>query len=770
MNLADAHIREQALDPVRSFIVEAPAGSGKTELLVRRFLSLLQTVENPESVLAITFTRKAAAEMKERVIKALPDAGPFLEEKLNILTIDAFCYRVATLMPLESRLLGRKMLEDESALCADLLGSLLDAIESEAEGSEDLIKLFQYFDNQLPETVARLLALLRNREEWLPIVLMARQDGIDLLLKKALAALYEEALSELYAIPESALILPRELREHSHKEIIHFLREQTALFFTKQFTLRKRVDIALKPALEVLECHESLQTLLIRIAHLPEPDFNAQPILSVLLRVLPLAAAHLKILLEARNETDFHEIALTALTLLQDEGQGLLRKLDAEIRHILVDEFQDTSNLQFQLLQLLTQDWQEGDGRTLFLVGDPKQSIYRFRNAEVGLFLEAKHKGIGHLQLESLQLTQNFRTQAPLLEWINQTCMSFFPREEDEHLGKVIYTASVAIKTGDSALQKPVQQTTFEDETHEAEWIADQIMALREISQDETMAILVRSRSHYQAIITALDTRGLAYSVREDSRWLNSVFLDDLIHLLYALNHPGDRLSWFALLRSPFCNVSLQELYRLTETDMPPWHLVPALAPFVEGDLARLDLYEKFRRASDILIPQELSAESGLILQRFLHFLLNVKILPSQSALRAALARHDYGTIETSATIEFLTIHQAKGLEFDHVFLPALHRRVAADDAPLLYTETFYYHKTFYFLLAERKSRGGEASGLYRYIDWLEGEKARFEAMRLFYVALTRAKKKLFLSAVVKTDAEKKPSVPKSSFLGLLSV
>ncbi len=717
MQPSDHFIRDQALNPSQSFIVEAPAGSGKTDLLVKRFIKLLEVSPNPQSILAITFTRKAALEMKERIIKALSSSNcAITEDDLNIMTIDAFCHRIASQYPLESGFLGRTMLQDEASLQKDLLASLLDVIADDEEGSADLVSLFQYFDNQLPETIARLLSLLKNREEWLPLVLQAQENPMADV--KRLYENFSEVLTIKKQIPE---------------------------LFTQKWELRKRVDPALDATKQRLLEDPCLMDRYLHIAHLPDLDETPDPILAVLLRVLPIVAAHLQLILATRNETNFHEIALAALALLQDPEKGVLANLDAEIHHILVDEFQDTSNLQFQLLKFLTQEWQAGDHRTLFLVGDPKQSIYRFRNAEVGLFLEAKYQGIGNVKLQSLQLTQNFRTEAKLLDWINQTCLEFFPTDEDERLGKVKYVKSFASKNGESIQQDPEY---FIDELEEANWIIKQIQT---IPPNETIAILVRARSHYQAIINALDEAKLSYQVMDDKRWLDSPLVDDLISLLYAINHPQDKLAWCALLRSPFFGFSLEQITAILQSG-------ESFSKYLQLSNEQ-DVYLRFHEALAV-IPAQAGIQSPII-DKFLQFLLSLESLPEQNTFREALARFDFGVPIVEARIELLTIYQAKGLEFDHVFIPALQKRVAGDEAPLLYTETFYSRGEFHFFLAERQSRGREPSSLYRYLSWLEKQKAYYETMRLFYVAMTRAKKGLYFSAVG-------DKAPKGSFLSLL--
>ncbi len=125
--------------------------------------------------------------------------------------------------------------------------------------------------------------------------------------------------------------------------------------------------------------------------------------MEALYRLLPLAVAELWVVFQSRGEVDFTQVTWSALRSLgtRDEPTDLALTLDYRIRHLLIDEFQDTSQSQYELLDLLTAGWTPGDGRTLFVVGDPMQSIYRFRQAEVGLFLRAWRQGMSNVSLRA---------------------------------------------------------------------------------------------------------------------------------------------------------------------------------------------------------------------------------------------------------------------------------------------------------------------------------------------------------------------------------
>ncbi len=162
-------------------------------------------------------------------------------------------------------------------------------------------------------------------------------------------------------------------------------------------------------------------------AHLSEDDVAAIRALS---SVLSRAAAELHADFAEAQRVDYTYVMGAARQALTEGGEptDLALRAGLALRHILVDEFQDTSLAQFQLLETLTVGWEEGDGRTLFVVGDPMQSIYRFRDAEVGLFLKARAAGIGQVKLKALRLSRNFRAVPALVDFANELFAQVLPR------------------------------------------------------------------------------------------------------------------------------------------------------------------------------------------------------------------------------------------------------------------------------------------------------------------------------------------------------
>lgn len=775
MQPLDHAVRLEALDPTRSFLVEAPAGSGKTDLLVKRFLALLGQVEQPHQVLAITFTRKSAQEMKERVMQALRQGGltedarvkgwslERIEADLAIMTIDAFCHSIVSALPLENGFLGVEFIEDEVLLKQDFLALILQVISEGEQGAADFKTLFHYFDNQLSTVQDLLFELLKQRQDWLPIVLTAGQvEDLAALQAASIQALEQDAFAKFNALT------PANVREALRESVQGDLRALPAVLLTDKGEWRKRSPhLALIKTLQEVN-PSAWEQVLLTLKYLPQYEANAASILPVLLRVLPLSAAYLQVLLKEKRLTDHNEVALQAVSLIEREEAGVAEYLHGQVWHILVDEFQDTSHLQFRLLCALTEHWEPW--RTVFLVGDPKQSIYRFRNADVGLFLQAKISGLGAIPLTVLQLQQNFRTDQRLLGVINQHCEALFPKEADAVLNQVPYEASVSAQT--LAGYEGVRYYFTSTDEDEAAYLVSEIKRLKETHPEAKLAILVRARTHFKTLMDALQNAEVPFSVKEDLSWVESPILRDLMSLIYALAHLGDRLSWMALLRSPLCGLSKAELLVIAEQSMAstvwstltthldefdlsaPTHqrlkrFVAWLAPFIDGP------YQVSAPAFKLQVLAE-HIWSGPILEQTLLFLSSQARLPPQTEFKRLLTLFAKQTHagEASASLELLTIHQAKGLEFDYVFLPALHKKVAASDQPILRAEVFYVVGTFHFLLAERKGVGQQMSSMYVYLKWLEETRLYQESLRLFYVALTRAKQGLWLTGLAKPGAK----------------
>src|SRR5690606_30478367 len=203
--------------------------------------------------------------------------------------------------------------------------------------------------------------------------------------------------------------------------------------------------------LNLLEEQPCLETELHSVRELPDPQYTDEQwnVLLALLQLLPLAVAELKTLFNEHGATDHTKVAVAAdaaLGNLDEPGDmGLL--LDFAIRHLLIDEMQDTSIAQYRLIEKLVSGWQPGDGRTLFCVGDPMQSVYRFRDAEVGQFLLARERGIGPVSLQPLLLRQNFRSGEHLVHWYNRVFGEMFPPEDDVTAGAIAYSASVPVES-----------------------------------------------------------------------------------------------------------------------------------------------------------------------------------------------------------------------------------------------------------------------------------------------------------------------------------
>ena len=824
----DALARERAIDPTSSILLRAPAGSGKTTVLTQRLLKLLATVDAPEEILAITFTRKAAAEMRERVFKALhgdidpgnPQAahltalaaavrerdaqrGWGLEEnpgRLRVQTIDSFNFWLASQLPIAAQAGGALVVaERPGEIYRRAARRVLIRGESDQGLAADIELLFERIDNRWGQVENLLSEMLAKRGHWLGYVL--DENALSARVSASLSDIAREHLTNACAQ------LPAALRNHASglarigtlgAEADHMIAWQqlATLTLTNDGTWRKQITRKLGVAFEQEDARKQLkhcidllsgapgaQETLLTLAALPAPMLSGEDAQAIeaLSRVLREAAKELQVEFSLAGKVDYTYVSGAAQSALVEDGlpTDLGLRTGVALRHVLIDEFQDTSIAQFELLAALTATWEPGDGHTLFAVGDPMQSIYLFREAEVGLFLRAGEHGVGELPMESLQLTRNFRSSPALVAWTNALFTELFPPNDDVRASAVAFTPSLAAR--DPRAEEFVSLSLFTNGDREAEAasIANRIRKIREASADATVAVLVVSRTHAPPIMSALAAAGID-AIGVDLVPLRDIsIVRDLVGLLKALHHLGDRTAWLTVLRAPWCGLSLESLtelsargdsklvwealfdaQRLERCDEAEVARLTRLRAVLEEALAtreRVDLAEWLEAVWLRLGAPDAYAAADLIHARAFF-----------SALGSATARAEWRGPQdvddivadlfaapraaTANPVQVMTIHRSKGLEFDHVFLPALDRILNRDRDPLLRWLDLPREDGGSDLLMAPVPTIGDTKGraLNNYLKDLDNARKANEQTRLLYVAMTRAKRSLHLSAAPK--------------------
>ena len=875
--LNDQQAREQAINPDHSFIVQAPAGSGKTELLTQRFLALLATVNSPEHIIAITFTRKASAEMKQRIISALrgatqpaphPHSHQFTTWKLagtalirdkmhqwnlltnthrlRIMSFDSLAAALCSQSPILSGFDAQPaIIENPQEIYKKAAEQMILTLSDPSPWQTALQNLLLHLDNRVDVLQQLFINMINCREQWLPHIMNARSNSLQLkaILEKSLRHIANEktqilqqqtptelTTQLLHLVKHAAKNLNNTIPTHpicaaNEIDIAEPIKQLpfsmwfaiTHMLLTKTGDWRKNVDKRcgfpsdssakpeIKALLNFLQDNEILRCAFSQVQLCPPQCYSQSQwnILLSLLELLPLLTAQLHILFQQRQSIDFIELNLKALQALGDidNPTDLSLYLDYRIQHLLIDEFQDTSILQFQILERLTAGWQAHDGRTLFLVGDPMQSIYRFRNAEVGLFLRAQTQPIGQIQCQNLQLTCNFRANKKLIDWINQRFTSLFPKQADIITGAVCFSPSVATQmqhTGAISFYPFFNG----DMSEQAEHLTQHIKILHHEHPENTIAILVRSRSHLIEISLALQQAQLPFQAIEIMRLIEYTVVQDILTVARVLLHRADHVAWLALLRAPWCGLKLEDLLFITQharNQIATQTLWQTLQDYEKISLLSQDAKKRLQRLVPILshslfrireqsfsqvcygcwlslggatcVSDKNELEQVPIFFAALRQIEQQKPITQFNQIEEQIENLFANASQSNAKIQIMTIHKSKGLEFDHVFLPALDKRTNIDPHQLLiWLERPNPEGKVDLLLAPIKANEEDHDPIYHYLRQIKQQQNAHELARLFYVACTRAKKSLYLSANCPIDAETKKvkSPSQQSFLQLI--
>lgn len=868
--VADHAQRVAAVGPRESFLVQAPAGSGKTTLLTERFLRLLSTVESPDQVLAITFTRAAKAEMESRVLKALAEASggvpandPAKERileaaeqalqyaesrgwdlladpgQLNIQTIDSLAFELARQKPVTSRLgPGLAPVEDSKPFyrraalralqCLEDLSST-DAVRRQA--AEAAATLLRHRDNKLQHCTDLIAQMLEQRDQWRRLFPLGSEqlsnEVLDSRVKPELERMLRvgveadlrtlrERMQRRPDICRDILELARSAAPNATNEIqscrdlpelplasaehIEFWHGIACLLLKKDGQLRKQFkdcdglfakdnrDMASELSRRFCE-DEQAREALHAVRSLPPHSLSDDEwkLAKAIFRLLAKAVLELKLIFAANGMVDFVEVSLAAIDALQDGLGPSDAALSLGYRHLLVDEFQDTSLTHHELLALLIQGWEAGDGRTVFLVGDPMQSIYLFRQAEVRLFKKVRQLGFGQIEMKYLPLTVNFRSQSALIEEHNLIFQTVFAEQDEVEF--------VASRSFHKASASPAVQWHFwlkqKEDKAGLEFEAEQICELvresleRDKEKKETVAILVRAKHHGIQIMRSLREANIPYRATGMETLAERQEVLDIFTLARAVLNPADRVAWLSVLRAPWCGLGMAELDTLVGDQK--------YATMTELIASRSQLLDNSSRARVERVAAVLGrAASAQGSKQFPALLwqawretggdacVNEEQYGNILAFFAMLERMDAEGLAFHADeikdamtrlfaspnpapgirVEVCSIHKAKGREFDTVIIPQMHRKGGRAELQALdWIEESGEDAAFY--IAPINETGAKSSLLGQWIRKKRHHRERMELRRLLYVAATRAKRQVHFFAELglsKDDGIKKPN------------
>lgn len=801
-----------AINTIKSNVsLLAGAGSGKTYVLMKRFVQILRAdlSVNPTNIVAITFTRKAADEIKGRVRQAVGEcveqAQTDLErlrwqehlqkvESAPISTIHSLCSRILRDNPVETQL--------------DPEFTILEDFEA-----QDFFKetLQQYLRKNIKENAAlRRLVQTYGVNSFVNQVTALGDKLSELVRDDNLAEPYLKAKEELPTLQQKLFAAVREVIEAREALGAKTKGRQTLTEAAGLLDEMQKQLLAPEPDCSLLDASgvvkvsgKALAAELTNLKNLRQElnhvILNAKgcDLVQDWLAVLQEFYACLSARKQENNVLFNDDLDLLAIEHLQ-KNEALRQKYQERYKYIMVDEFQDTNERQRQLIYLLCGNKLDGKNN-LFIVGDVKQSIYRFRHADVSVFNKVK-EDIAQNAGQNLGMKTNFRSTQSIVESCNTAFCQLMdlPKEEiclEHHEGANTGGAKICL------LQVPYKSKDDDLGAKEDKWQkeAEAIAAYlqQELPKVEpqfrpgaSKAILLRAMTHCEILRQTLQGYGINCVVVKGKGFYEQQEVLDILNLMAALHNRYASLELAVALRSNYFGLddaTLTQLFWQTENDKPLWDVLQAVG---SGELqlnlppeqqalamhaaerlrsmrqtaALMALPELFAQLWDELKPefvlsQQENGPSKLANVKKLRRLAQQYCQTKQASLaewlqnvkdlRASSSKEPAATVQADDALQIMTIHNSKGLEFDLVILPQLDKSVKGDTASIKYLPGKEGEQGLLGIKVPDKEMQLQNSGVYELAKARDSELEEEESRRLLYVAMTRAQKQLLMVGTV---------------------
>jgi ATP-dependent helicase/nuclease subunit A len=847
-SLPDAAARRDAVNPARNVVLEASAGTGKTRVLVERYVNLLSAGVDPEHLLAITFTRKAAAEMRQRIVERLKEASRTSEldaarwrdlrgrlGDIAISTIDAFCLALLREFPLEADLDPAFELADDTEvprLIEEALDASLRTCRGLARTDDDVALVFAQLGE--PRLRVGLTALLGRRLVAPDLLRRYLATGPRDLTAAVACRTSADRIGRLFAgvpgglgaflgtgplgQPQFAMLandiagfqtigFDSQAGQAAFRTFIDRLR---GYFLTQEGKPRgerftgtrfKAADCKSEAAWKQhREVASAIAPAIADALRAFRRDLNVVLSRGVW-RMFSVTSERYRRTLDARALLDFSGVLERAVELLKqmDEFARSRYRLESRYHHLLVDEFQDTSRAQWDLVRQLVRSWSEGLGASadvlapsIFIVGDRKQSIYGFRDADVSLLDEAARfvATLGSDRETRRALSVSFRAVPPLLAFVNDlfgaiqgdsaglpcafryTELDRFPVASDPDPGPLKDPAEPALGLLVGGTVRQAAEAVADEIVRllERGTVRDKSTGISRAAQPADIAILFRSRDSHREFEAALERRAVQTYVYKGLGFFEADEIQDAVALLRYLADPTSNLRTAAFLRSRLIRLSDEAVMRLApdfagaligdapgdeggavgklaaedrtvlaraRASVARWlAFVDWMTPaeLLDGVLAETAYHTEIRGPRRLQARENLKKLGGLI-RRIQNR--GFATLPriADHLERLAIGDESNAAIDASDAVSLMTVHAAKGLEFPIVFVVNIGRGTGGIRAPIRIASANDGSPAV--AIADFQSDADEESEA----------REREETKRLLYVALTRARDRLYLSA-----------------------